>query len=106
MRSFSSFWGSAGLALASFLVAGLARAQVDVNPPLPNVLLLLDTSGSMENMVDGRRPEEAGAACLPGTTTPMNRWATLVSVLTGTIQGFSCFAQDRGSPAFLDAYSI
>ncbi|WP_170229466.1 PilC/PilY family type IV pilus protein [Polyangium fumosum] len=106
MRSLSSFWGSTGLALASFLAADLARAQVDVNPPLPNVLLLLDTSGSMENMVDGRRPEEAGAACLPGATTPMNRWATLVSVLTGTIQNFSCFAQDRGTSAFLDEYSI
>ena len=46
------------------------------------MLLVIDTSGSMENMADGKRPENAGATCVPGTATPLNRWATLVTVLT------------------------
>src|SRR5215204_3502527 len=71
----------------------LAYAQADVNPPLPNVLLLVDNSGSMEyliapdaagkNQLPGSVP---GSACQAGTTpTVLNRWATLVTVLTGQI---------------------
>lgn len=90
---------------AGALWTSSSAAQLDINPPLPNVLLLIDTSGSMENMVDGKRPEAAGASCVPGTPTPQNRWATLVSVLTGTIQNFSCHSLDRSSDAFKDEYS-
>ncbi|MDI1431282.1 PilC/PilY family type IV pilus protein [Polyangium sorediatum] len=92
------------LSIASF--ASVAEAQLDINPPLPNVLLVIDTSGSMENMASGKRPEEAGATCVPGTATPLNRWATLVTVLTGTIQNFSCFAQDRSSTSFLNEFTL
>src|SRR3712207_4016736 len=60
----------------------------------------------MENMPNGKRPRADGAACTPGTTTPMNRWATLVSVLTGTIENFSCMEVDRKSEAFRKEYSI
>src|SRR5262249_39802685 len=67
-----------------------APAPPRLRPPRPNVLLLIDSSGSMENMPDGRRPEAASATCNPGTATPMNRWATLVTALTGSIQNFSC----------------
>jgi type IV pilus assembly protein PilY1 len=51
------------LSLASF--APFAEAQIDINPPLPNVLLVIDTSGSMENMASGKRPAEAGATRRP-----------------------------------------
>lgn len=100
-----SFLGTSSFFVA-MLASAAARAQIDVNPPLPDMLLLIDSSGSMENMANGKHPEDAGASCVPGTTTPMNRWATLVSVLTGTLQNFSCFAQDRSSPSFLSEFSI
>jgi len=97
---------AASTLLSLALVEREARAQIDINPPLPNVLLLIDNSGSMENMSSGERPENAGASCIPGTATPMNRWATLVTVLTGTIQNFSCFAQDRSSTSFLNEFTL
>lgn len=98
--------GSAGV-LSTLGATITARAQVDINPPLPNVLLLIDTSGSMENMIDGKTPEASGATCKPGVqATPMNRWATLLSVLTGTIDNFSCQSLDRSSAAFLNEYKL
>lgn len=107
MRTLQKLLLASGAALLG-LAPSLARAQLDINPPLPNVLLLIDTSGSMENMIDGKRPEQAGAACTPGVTMPassMNRWATLISVMTGTIENFSCQALDRSSAAFKNEYS-
>src|SRR5690242_9259495 len=106
MRTFSRVLSASVFIGASLSIADSANAQIDVNPPLPNVLLLIDTSGSMENMTDGKRPEDAGASCIPGTTTPMHRWAQLVSVLTGTIQNYSCFSQDRSSTAFQNEFTL
>lgn len=107
MRTLHPLLVASGAALA-LLAPALARAQLDVNPPLPNVLLLIDTSGSMENMISGKRPEQEGAACTPGVVMPaskMNRWATLVSVMTGTIENFSCKSVDRASAAFKNEYA-
>lgn len=87
-----------------------ARAQIDIDPPLPNVLLLVDTSGTMEYLI---KPDPfTGATVLPGNAnfpgsacdskpiTTMNRWASLVSVLTGTINNFSCQATPRNTAAY------
>ena len=49
--------------LLATATATSAHAQIDVNPPLPNVLILLDTSGSMENMLDNGSPESEGQSC-------------------------------------------
>jgi type IV pilus assembly protein PilY1 len=93
--------------LAASLLSSAASAQLDVDPPIPNVLLLIDTSGSMENMIDGSRPEaQVSSKCSPGSATEMNRWAKLVQVMTGTIQGFSCYAQDRSSVAFQNEFAF
>lgn len=87
-----------------------AAAQADLNPPPPNVLLLIDTSGSMEYLTDGTAPLlDASNKCqapAPGQSN-MNRWATLVSVLTGSIENYSCYAQPRtkGTP-FEVEYSL
>jgi type IV pilus assembly protein PilY1 len=89
-----------------------ARAQADVDPPLPNVLLLVDNSGSMEYLV---APDAAGKNQLPGSvpgsecdggtkTTVLNRWATLVTVLTGQINNFSCLATPRNGE-FITEYT-
>ncbi|WP_437800876.1 hypothetical protein [Sorangium sp. So ce693] len=88
------------------LIAGRARAQaMDVEPPLPNVLLLVDTSGSMEKTVAGGEPD-----CNPGTPPASealkSRWTKLVESLTGPIQNFSCVAQPRTGAAFVNEFSL
>ena len=90
------------LALVSLVAEG-ALAQQDINPPLPNVMLLVDTSGSMELMPDGNKPNVCGAT---NTSSDMNRWAALVSVLTGTVESRGCYSQARNDPAFIAEYSI
>jgi len=97
-----------GLALVSMP----ARAQVgSANVPLPNVMLLLDTSGSFEHMIDGTNPEDTGPtainpnltygnnntsvsppllancelAAAAGVAAVPNRWGVAVQALTGTI---------------------
>lgn len=99
-----------GLALAG-LGAGCvlatssdARAQQagTANAPLPNVLLLVDTSGSMERMTDESLP-----TCTPGTQSAPNRWGTLLQALTGSFQPYySCEALDRATARFKGEYSI
>lgn len=106
MRTSRSLLLASSAAIAAITLAPRAHAQLDINPPVPNVLLLIDTSGSMENMADGRTPEASGATCSPGTTTQLNRWATLLTVLTGSINQFSCYSQDRSSSAFLSEFSV
>jgi type IV pilus assembly protein PilY1 len=92
------------------LVATKAEAQLDTNPPLPNVLLLVDSSGSMEYMA---QPDAAGKirlpVCNPGQpllTNEQNRWASLVSVLTGEIRDYSCDRVTRSSATFLSEYDL
>jgi hypothetical protein len=100
---------SLAITAALVAIAGRADAQVgSANVPLPNVLLLLDTSGSFEHMIDGSSPEDttpspynlnpngnnntalqqyancetawhAGVPALP------NRWGVAVQALTGTV---------------------
>ena len=96
------------LAGAPLVVPTAARAQqIDTNPPLPNVLLLVDNSGSMERMIDGTTPEANPAnACNCDPTTGVcnfntqpaspNRWGVLLQALTGTLQtGYNCAAMPR-----------
>ena len=62
------------LALLASLAAAPARAQQAEDPIPPDVLLLLDTSLSMEDMIDDRRqaqlnsPDPTRAAALPTCT--------------------------------------
>ncbi|MSP24287.1 MAG: hypothetical protein EXR75_03800 [Myxococcales bacterium] len=89
---------------AGTLVVRDATAQSDINPPLPNVVLVVDTSGSMEEMADGMLPKTCSENA--GVTSDMNKWTTLIEVLTGTVKGRSCYKQDRSSSAFLKEYSL
>ncbi len=87
------------------LLASAAQAQSDVDRPLPNVLLLVDTSGSMES----RAADNQLPVCNAGNSSATNeksRWIDLVEVLTGSIDDYSCVAFDRSSPAFLAEYSM
>ncbi len=107
---------AAGVIAALTAVAGRADAQVgSANVPLPNVLLLLDTSGSFEHMIDGSNPEDT--ANNPGGVPPVyancelawnagvaatpNRWGVMVQALSGNILNsagvpyYSCVTMDR-----------
>jgi hypothetical protein len=105
-------------ALALLASTGTATAQLD---PLPNVLLLVDTSGSMEYRtgfyVDPSNANvEVEPYCNPNLNTPQgprtcateevisgqtcamyerSRWIDLVEVLTGELRDFRCEAIDR-----------
>ncbi|MDP3278297.1 MAG: PilC/PilY family type IV pilus protein [Deltaproteobacteria bacterium] len=105
-----------GLMFAALTAAGLsvlcasdAEAQADVRLIRPNVMVLLDTSGSMEwrngvenNQCFGGDGGTCNQCVLPGggttsicsPTCPVdqrrNRWTTALEVLTGDIGNFSC----------------
>ena len=102
-----------------------ARAQSagTTNRPLPNVLLLIDTSGSMERMPDNTLPKDDRVPassppatissapynhCTPGEESNPNRWGMLVQALTGNMQPFfSCAAMPRtAGSAFANEYAI
>lgn len=76
-----------------------ARAQADVNPPLPNVMLLVDTSGSMEYKIGS----DQFPVCSPAggqSSTEKSRWIELLEVLTGTISDYRCQRIDRTAQSF------
>jgi type IV pilus assembly protein PilY1 len=82
------------LALVAGGNARVAYAQtIDVSRPMPNVMILLDTSGSMEKMTTGKDPN-----CAAGDK---NRWGAAVESLTGTIADstgvakYGCYEMSR-----------
>jgi len=105
---------SALLALCGSLAfSGQARAQIDadVSRPMPNVLVLVDTSGSMEyktssNAFPACKYDGTGAIANGPTTSERSRWIDLVEVLTGTITNYECQKLDRGSASFKNEYKV
>jgi type IV pilus assembly protein PilY1 len=122
---------SAGVAL--LLSGAEARAQqYDLNPPLPNVLLMVDNSGSMERMTDGTLPEDntlnacdvsncvimGGSppqtqctwATRPANAPPLapNRWNAVLQALSGTpVNGYHCVSMPRSTGStFSTEYQI
>jgi len=98
---------------SSLLCSGQARAQVDadVSRPMPNVLVLVDTSGSMEyktssNAFPACKYDATGVIPNGPTTSEKSRWVDLVEVLTGTITNYECQTLDRGSASFKNEYKI
>jgi len=110
-------WGACAVA-STFSTVSHAQSAGTTQKPLPNILLLVDTSGSMEKMIDGSDPEANtlnGAAisaapfnaCSPGVESNPNRWGSLLQALTGNIQPYySCVKVDRASNAFNLEYRI
>jgi type IV pilus assembly protein PilY1 len=108
MRPVRSMFRLRTLALGTAAVLGFAArasAQTEAQKPAPNVLLLVDTSGSMEYKTDGTLPK-----CTPGNTDPTqsekSRWINLVEVLTGTFNNYSCWSEDRSSGAFSSEFTL
>ena len=102
-------------AVVPIAVGGTAAAQTaDVSPPLPNVLLLVDTSGSMEYNIDGSKVQckyvdaSLSGEPAPGETSPpqKSRWTQLVEVMTGTIDEYHCYTQDRRTNAFRQEFKL
>ncbi|MEO8918656.1 MAG: hypothetical protein ABI488_14615, partial [Polyangiaceae bacterium] len=78
---------------------------------MPNVLLLVDTSGSMEYKTSSNafpvcRYDATGLIPSPPTASEKSRWTDLVEVLTGSITNYDCQTIDRGSAAFKNEYKI
>lgn len=101
--------------LALICTAGDAHAQIagTASRPIPNVLLLVDNSGSMERMADSSLPSDNRGApvppnkCAPGSPTNPNRWGMLLQALTGNMQPYySCDEVDRTSAAFKNEFKI
>ncbi|MGC4092143.1 MAG: hypothetical protein QM756_30525 [Polyangiaceae bacterium] len=84
--------------LALGVLPRTALGQTDVNPTLPDVLLLVDTSGSMEYKVGSTDFPK----CYPdgSATSEKSRWIELVEVLTGSIPDYRCQRIDRGAASF------
>jgi type IV pilus assembly protein PilY1 len=82
----------------------VARAQADTALPLPNVLLLVDNSGSMEFKSSGDALPNCDAS--DPDASEKSRWIELVEVLTGAIPDYRCQAVDRTLSAFRNEYSL
>ncbi len=100
------------VAFFSSLFAADAFAQ-DPDPAgvKPNVLLVVDTSGSMEYKTDFSDFADRYPACDPGNPAGVNeksRWIEVIEVLTGSIDAadYSCESINRSSAAFEDEFGM
>lgn len=113
-RSDAQRWrlGASLSALTSLLTFTHQGKAQDPEPltKAPNVLFIVDTSGSMEYLTgveeaDGKRVEPI---CDPHTdgVSQKSRWIDLIEVLGGTIGNYRCETVDRRSQAFFDEYTL
>jgi type IV pilus assembly protein PilY1 len=104
--------GTVLIAIAGVTVAWDAHAQIDTNPPLQNVMLLVDSSGSMEYANDGSPvtcdevDATLPASIAPQGTSQKTRWMQLIEVLTGDVKDPECYSQDRRSDAFKNEFIL
>lgn len=70
----------------------------------PNVLLIVDTSGSMEY----KTGEASFPVCDPtgGVSSERSRWIEVVEVLTGSIDDYRCDALNRQSGSFASEFEL
>lgn len=103
------------LAVVSSLLAlsqrASAQTDADVSRPMPNVLVLVDTSGSMEyktssNAFPACKYDATGVMPSGPATSEKSRWVDLVEVLTGSITNYECQRLDRGSASFKSEYKV
>ena len=69
----------------------------------PLVMIVLDTSGSMERLAECVCETPSCTECLPDCASDpaqKNRWAETLEVLTGTYESFTCEALERTGPDF------
>jgi type IV pilus assembly protein PilY1 len=104
MRQSSRLFLGSVLALGATLAARDATAAKDVNPPPPNVLLLVDSSGSMEY----KSSSQSFPVCVPtqDNVSERSRWIELLEVMTGDIKDYRCESIDRNGNGFNTEYSL
>jgi type IV pilus assembly protein PilY1 len=101
------------LLLSTLLGASLAApasaqsgGPLDANSVRPAVMLMVDTSGSMERLPDdGSNPscDSCVPSCTGNTLVDRNnktRWALTIEALTGTIQNYACVSEDRSGSGY------
>ncbi len=102
-----------GLLVAAFAVVGAAagaKAQApDIRDVRPLVMLLVDTSGSMEKLPACVCSTPACTECRPTCTSvpgtsDRNRWTTVLEALTGTMSDFTCSTEDRSAASYVGQY--
>ena len=101
----SSRFVIAALALGVVAAPTDAFAQADVRDLRPAMILMVDTSGSMERLPDCECTTSSCSECLPqcsgtpGSGDDRNRWATVLEALTGSWNDsvFACSAVNRAS---------
>lgn len=91
-----------GSIAAVLLAPSASRAQSDVTPALPNVLILLDSSGSMERFPNAKLPTVAPWA----TSTEKNRWVSALEVLGGAIDNYKLLHEPRTAGDFFNEYNL
>ncbi|MFW6087607.1 MAG: hypothetical protein ACODAG_10420, partial [Myxococcota bacterium] len=103
------FAASATIALLGAFGSGTASAQVgrdapDVRNVPPLVMLLVDTSGSMERLPGCACSTPGCEECLPMCSTAgedqRNKWAFVLEALTGQWEDFDCTRQVRSGGEF------
>ncbi|MFW5926294.1 MAG: hypothetical protein ACOCV4_09020, partial [Myxococcota bacterium] len=106
------FAASATIALLGAFGSGTASAQVgrdapDVRNVPPLVMLLVDTSGSMERLPGCACSTPGCEECLPMCSTAgedqRNKWAFVLEALTGQWEDFDCTRQVRSGGEFAGA---
>ena len=95
-----SFHIALGFLLSAALApGGDAAAQApDIRNIRPHVVLLVDTSGSMERKPNCICVTPACLECLPvcsGVTFEQNRWSVVAQALTGEFSPFECSSENR-----------
>lgn len=96
------------------LSSNAAQAQSDTNIPPPNVMLLVDSSGSMEYMASNDTCTDTSEPCFPKcypavtdtTKHEKSRWIDLLEVLTGSVDDYACWEQDRSTTDFRDEFKL
>lgn len=80
-----------------------AQGGPDIRSVPPMIMMMIDSSGSMEKVGDCACITPTCSECMPncGVASPVrNRWSTVIEALTGSIQGYACALQDRSQASF------
>lgn len=94
------------LGLGGTVAPPTARAQApDVRNVRPVVMLLVDSSGSMEYKLGCSCATPACTECAPDCdAAERNRWATVLEALNGRFESFDCAADERRGGIYAGQY--
>jgi len=96
--------------ISAFLVGSLASGSVLAQDKLndtewikPMMMLLVDTSGSMEKLptASGQTSESLPNCASTNMSLKKSRWTIAVEALGGVLDGFSCTPEDRKGASYL-----